>query len=115
MHSSRTGCLESDKQQNEATVDAAAIPDGAVKTNNERQQIQSERRDPEKWHDRHVLANVIGDRQQHHRRQRREQKPGEPTIKRGGSGWRDVYPGTLKQWRVHPEPLRAAHRKVQLA
>ena len=38
-----------------------------------------------------------------------------PQCRRPRRRWRDVHPGALQQRRLHPEPLRPAHREIQLA
>ena len=54
---------------------APAVPALAVKTNDESEQVQAQRHDPQERNHRHILADLIGDRQQTHGTERGQHQP----------------------------------------
>ena len=98
-HRFRIGCTASGSRMAAITDDHhdrgggssnARVPMFAVKADDERDQIETQRHDPEKGNDGHVLADLIGHGQQAHRAECGQQQPHQTaangyTVLRGGA------------------------------
>jgi hypothetical protein len=60
-----------------------SVPAPALEGEDEAQQVEGERREPEEQHGRHVLGQVVGDREEQRRAGGREAEPERPGSRRG--------------------------------